>query len=153
MILGYCFEMSIYIYVRQCTAVIQNCRGKNVFILLIRQTEYRCYTGIKCRFSCVRIIRKNQKDYSDNSRYYRRGSYAWGMPNDESDLDVMIVVQDSQEKRHKRGKPGFEALWGLGISKDLLVYTQKELEKESANPATLAHKIIKNGKCIYDCFL
>jgi uncharacterized protein len=80
---------------------------------------------------------------------YLFGSYAWGVPTEDSDLDLLIVVDKSEEKSHKRGKPGFEALWGLCIAKDLLVYTKGELEKQATDPASLAHKVLKDGKVLY----
>lgn len=80
---------------------------------------------------------------------YLFGSYAWGTPTEDSDLDLLIVIEESDEKRHKRGKPGFEALWGMCISKDLIVYTKDELEKYSADPTSLVHKILKDGKALY----
>lgn len=38
---------------------------------------------------------------------YLFGSYAWGHPDDESDLDLLIVVDKSDEKSHRRCIPGF----------------------------------------------
>jgi len=80
---------------------------------------------------------------------YLFGSYAWGVPTEDSDLDLLIVIEASDEKRHKRGKPGFEALWGLCISKDLMVYTRSEVEKLSADPTSLVYKILKQGRLLY----
>ena len=80
---------------------------------------------------------------------YLFGSYAWGVPSQDSDLDLLIIIEESNEKRHKRGKPGFEALWGLCISKDLMVYTKNEVEKLSTDPESLVHKILKDGKLLY----
>lgn len=81
---------------------------------------------------------------------YLFGSYAWGTPNENSDLDLLIVVENSDEKkRHKRGKSGYESLWGLDISKDLLVYTKDELNKLAEGPNPFISKILKNGKLIY----
>jgi uncharacterized protein len=80
---------------------------------------------------------------------YLFGSYAWGSPTEDSDLDLLIIIEKSEEKRHKRGKPGFESLWGLCISKDLMVYTQEEVNALAADPSTLVHKILKDGKLIY----
>lgn len=80
---------------------------------------------------------------------YLFGSYAWGSPTEDSDLDFLIVIEESDEKRHKRGKPGFEALWGLCISKDIMVYTKHELESRSIDPTSLVHKILKDGKLLY----
>lgn len=80
---------------------------------------------------------------------YLFGSYAWGTPDEESDLDLLIVIEESNLPRHKRGKPGLEVLWGLGISKDLMVYTEEEFKKQSINPYSLVNKIYNKGKRLY----
>ena len=82
-------------------------------------------------------------------KIYLFGSYAWGYPTEDSDLDLLIVVDDSQEKKHKRSRPGYEALWGLGISKDLMIYTQHEFDQRANDPSSLMYKILKNGKVLY----
>ena len=35
-------------------------------------------------------------------KIYLFGSYAWGTPDEESDLDLLVVVKTSDEKSHKR---------------------------------------------------
>jgi predicted nucleotidyltransferase len=85
----------------------------------------------------------------DPLQIYLFGSYAWGIPNEDSDLDLLIVIDQSDEKRHRRGKPGFAALWGLCISKDLMVYTKAEFEKYSSDSTTLAYKVMHKGKLLY----
>jgi predicted nucleotidyltransferase len=54
---------------------------------------------------------------------YLFGSYAWGHPTDESDLDLLVVVENSEEKRYIRPVAGLLALFGLNISKDLIIST------------------------------
>ena len=85
----------------------------------------------------------------DPLQIYLFGSYAWGTPNDDSDLDLLVVVESSEEKRHKRSKIGFAALWGLGISKDLVVYTRAELAAYATDPNTLVAKVLKDGRELY----
>lgn len=80
---------------------------------------------------------------------YVFGSYAWGTPTEESDLDLLIVVDESTEKSYKRPVAGHHALRGLGIAKDLIVKTKKEFESSSGNVTTLVYKIKKDGKLIY----
>ena len=80
---------------------------------------------------------------------YLFGSYAWGTPTEDSDLDLLIVIDKSDEKSYKRPLPGQRALFGLGIPKDMIIYTKDEFEKYSKSPTTLCYKIKKDGELIY----
>ena len=80
---------------------------------------------------------------------YLFGSYAWGTPNEDSDLDILIVVEKSSEKSYRRPVSGHHALFGLMIPKDIIVYTQKEFKKSSNDETNLMFKIKKEGKKIY----
>jgi len=80
---------------------------------------------------------------------YLFGSYAWGTPTEDSDLDLLVVVEDSDEKSYERPIAGHRALIGLCISKDIIVYTKKEFEQYSKNMMSLCHKIEKDGEMLY----
>jgi predicted nucleotidyltransferase len=80
---------------------------------------------------------------------YLFGSYAWGNPNEDSDLDLLIVVDKSDERPIKRSFEGYKALWGLGISKDIIVYTSSEFESASQKEMSLSNKVKSHGKVIY----
>ena len=80
---------------------------------------------------------------------YLFGSYAWGSPTEDSDLDLLIVVDTSNERSFDRTRPGQRALFGLGVSKDMIVYTKEEFEKYAENITTLCHKIKNDGKVLY----
>jgi uncharacterized protein len=80
---------------------------------------------------------------------YLFGSYAWGTPTEDSDLDLLIVVDKSDEKSYNRSRPGQRALFGLCISKDLIIYTKDEFERISNDVTTLGYKIKKDGKVLY----
>lgn len=80
---------------------------------------------------------------------YLFGSYAWGTPTEDSDLDLLIVVDKSDEKSYKRPIPGYDALFGLGVPKDLIIYTKEEFDQRSKDITTLCYKIEKDGKVIY----
>lgn len=80
---------------------------------------------------------------------YLFGSYAWGHPDEESDLDLLVVIPESDEKSHRRSILGRRALWELDIPKDLIVYTQDEFNARIADPTSLLHKIKNKGKVLY----
>ncbi len=52
-------------------------------------------------------------------KIYLFGSYAWGEPNEDSDLDLIIVVEESNEKFYKRPRIGYKALRGLGVAQKI----------------------------------
>ena len=80
---------------------------------------------------------------------YLFGSYAWGSPDEESDLDILVIVEGSDEKRFKRSLPASLVLRDLMVPKDILVVTKSEFEKSSNDVATLFYKIKHKGKKIY----
>jgi predicted nucleotidyltransferase len=81
---------------------------------------------------------------------YLFGSHAWGRPDEQSDLDVLIVVDKSDEKPYKRPRKGFESLRGLKIAKDIIVYTIDEFEELATDVTTLCYKIKKEGIKLYE---
>ena len=97
----------------------------------------------------IEEVKKRLIEVYDPLAIYLFGSYAWGFPTEDSDLDFLIVIDNSEEKRHKRSKPGYEVLWGLNISKDLMVYTKEELEARLADQNSLVYKIVNQGKVLY----
>ena len=78
------------------------------------------------------------------------GSYAYGMPKKESDLDLLVVVKESSLPRYKRSVPIYKALAGILIPKDIIVYTEKEIEEWSNVPLAFITTIIRKGKVIYE---
>ena len=81
---------------------------------------------------------------------YLFGSYAWGEPNSESDIDLLIVVNDDTSSEEKKGLKGQYALADLMIAKDLLVTTNREFNQRAEHPSTLYHKIKNEAIKIYE---
>jgi hypothetical protein len=61
----------------------------------------------------------------------------------------VIVVDDSQQKSYQRPLAGYDALFGMNIAKDIIVYTKAEFEAAAHNITTLGFKIKNNGKLLY----
>jgi predicted nucleotidyltransferase len=83
-------------------------------------------------------------------RIYLFGSYAWGEPTIDSDLDLLIIVASSEEKPYRRMKPAYQALRGMKVSKDILVYTEAEFENYAGEPASLFYKIKNEGVKLFE---
>lgn len=99
----------------------------------------------------IEEIKKRLIKIYDPLEIYLFGSYAWGKPDKDSDLDLLVVVdyiQDEQQ-RHKSLVQGYSILYDLGFSKDILLCSKEEFEQKSKNVTTLIHTIKHEGKQIY----
>lgn len=94
------------------------------------------------------IIQRLVETYSPLS-IYLFGSYAWGFPTDQSDLDVCIVIDKSDEPSYRRPVKGYHALFGLNVDTEIVVKTQSEFETSTSDITTLAYKIKNDGKILY----
>jgi predicted nucleotidyltransferase len=80
---------------------------------------------------------------------YLFGSYAWGKPTEDSDLDILVVVESDEDNWHKVLIRGYQALSGIRVSKDLLVCTKDDFEQGINDASTLNYKIKYQGRSIY----
>lgn len=80
---------------------------------------------------------------------YIFGSYAWGKPEEDSDLDLLVIIDEYKKDHYKTVSDGYKSLDGLGIYKDIIVYTKKEFDAACTDTSTLCNKIIHKGKKIY----
>jgi predicted nucleotidyltransferase len=81
-------------------------------------------------------------------RIYLFGSYAYGEPDENSDIDLCVVIENSFDE-HKVYMKAAKALCANDIVPcDLLVYTEKELFNFK-NPKGVENTIITKGKILY----
>jgi predicted nucleotidyltransferase len=78
------------------------------------------------------------------------GSHAWGTPNEDSDLDLLVIVSESDVPSTKREVRALHCIRGLLVPMDILVETRFEFEKFSSVRASLEHKILAKGKILYE---
>ena len=97
----------------------------------------------------IEEVKKRLVEVYNPLAIYIFGSYAWGNPTEDSDLDLLVVVDSSDEKSYKRPVKGHHVLFGLEISKDIIVYTRDEFEKSSNDITTLCYKIKNEGEKVY----
>ena len=77
------------------------------------------------------------------------GSHAWGTPNEDSDVDLLVIVSHSDEKPAQRAMRGYRCLNGLNVPKDVLVKTRAEVERFRHVYASLECEILERGKVLY----
>jgi len=77
------------------------------------------------------------------------GSQAWGVPDDGSDLDLLVIVAQSNQAPYQRAVRAQRALGNLLVSVDVFVKTRDEFNRFAHIPASLEHLILTRGKVIY----
>jgi predicted nucleotidyltransferase len=79
------------------------------------------------------------------------GSYAVEKANDESDLDLLVVVEDIDLPQHKRARGIRKHLWGItDIPKDIIVYTEKEIKEWQGVKSSFISNVLEYGKVVYE---
>ena len=76
------------------------------------------------------------------------GSYAYGTPTKDSDLDLLVIMP-TDEPMHKRVLKIRKMLRDFRIPKDIMVYTPQEVEKWKNASTAFVTSILKKGKVIY----
>ena len=77
------------------------------------------------------------------------GSWAWGKPTPDSDVDL-LVVKDTDETRRERERKMTDVLYPAGIAMDILVYTPAELEESINRKRNLfLEDIVHNGRVLF----
>ncbi|MEK7535871.1 MAG: nucleotidyltransferase domain-containing protein [Patescibacteria group bacterium] len=76
------------------------------------------------------------------------GSRAWGTPTTDSDVDLFIV-KNSSDQRIERARQVREIIWRSGIPVDLLVYTPDEIKSRLARRDFFIRDIMTKGRVLY----
>lgn len=77
------------------------------------------------------------------------GSHAWGKPNADSDLDLLVVVPYSDLSPTKRATAAYRCLRDIPYPLDILVRTTRELANYAKLPASLEYQIVSKGQRLY----
>ena len=77
------------------------------------------------------------------------GSYAWGKPTEDSDVDLFIIEKTEEPKRMRQIKLR-KWLFGSGLPMDLIVYTPEEVRERLKIKDFFIEEIINKGKVIYE---
>ena len=80
---------------------------------------------------------------------YLFGSYAYGTPRRGSDIDLLVVVEDSPLDAYARDAIAYRALGRIPLPIDVQVYTRAEFEERSALPTSFERTVRTKGKVIH----
>jgi predicted nucleotidyltransferase len=87
--------------------------------------------------------------YYSPSKIYLFGSYAWGSPTADSDIDLFIIKNTTKSQK-KRRRELRSLLFGSGVPFDLFIYTPNEVNKRLKIGDFFIKDIIKKGKVLYE---
>lgn len=94
-------------------------------------------------------IIKRIVDAVDPEKIILFGSYAYGTPHPDSDVDILVILT-TDLPRHKRPAVIHRALAGLLIPKDILVYTPAEVDEWKGVPQAFVTRVLRQGVVVYD---
>lgn len=77
------------------------------------------------------------------------GSRAWGRPQADSDVDLMIVVHDHPDTVTKALRRAYRCLRGLRFSKDILLRTVEDFQRNAVVVTSLEAQIQEKGRLLY----
>ena len=77
------------------------------------------------------------------------GSHAWGTPHEGSDVDLLVVVPQSDEPPIRRAQRAHRCLRGFRMPKDVLVETRHEVDLVKELNTSLENAILTRGRKLY----
>lgn len=77
------------------------------------------------------------------------GSHAWGVPTEDSDIDLFII-KDTNKSTREVARDIDGALWERTIPLDIIVYTPEKVAKWLKMGDFFISDIIHKGKILYE---
>jgi len=91
---------------------------------------------------------KNLKKYKPE-KIILFGSYAWGKPKKDSDIDILIIKK-TKESPYKRIPKARSYLHNINRAFDILVMKPEEVKRRLKLGDFFIKEIIKRGKVLYE---
>jgi predicted nucleotidyltransferase len=77
------------------------------------------------------------------------GSHAWGLPSEDSDIDLLIVLSNSNKPGYRRARDVYRSLRGLKLPVDVVVRTLDEVERGIRVKTSLERKVLEEGRVLH----
>ena len=76
------------------------------------------------------------------------GSYAWGVPDDDSDIDLFVIME-SNLRRDQRARQIEKIFSERTFPLDIIVYTPEEIKLSMKRGNSFIHEILTRGGVVY----
>lgn len=77
------------------------------------------------------------------------GSHAWGTPGEDSDVDLYVIVPESDLTPTQRATRAYRSLRGVRVPLDILVKTRAEADRMRRVHASLDCEVMERGRVLY----
>jgi len=95
------------------------------------------------------VVRRIVEGYQPD-RIILFGSYAYGTPHENSDLDLLIIKRDAEPKRMERAIAVRQLLWLTGAPPmDILIRTPAEMERAAGIFQSVETIAEQQGRLLY----
>ncbi|MCK4347075.1 MAG: nucleotidyltransferase domain-containing protein [Thermoplasmatales archaeon] len=98
----------------------------------------------------IRLVADKLKESYNPEKIILFGSYAWGLPDEDSDIDI-LVIKDTEKTPHRRNVNARKLVSSLrrGYGLDILVITPEELKSRLEIGDQFLQEIISRGETLY----
>ena len=77
------------------------------------------------------------------------GSHAYGEPNEDSDIDLLVIVSQSNEPRYRRSRLAYKALHGICVPTNVFIMTREEVKRKVNVRSSIISRVIHDGRVLY----
>jgi len=90
------------------------------------------------------------KDAIKPEKIYLFGSYASGQPNEDSDIDLLAIIPDTDKSLRDIAVKGRRSLWDIHFSFDLIVCTKFQFDRFRDVKNSIINEASYFGRIIYE---
>ncbi len=94
------------------------------------------------------MVEKLREEF-DPEKIILFGSYAYGEPTEDSDIDLMVVMETA-EQPHKRAVSLRKSLRAIRFPKDIVVKTPEEFARFKDIVGTIVYPAAHKGRVLYE---
>jgi predicted nucleotidyltransferase len=95
------------------------------------------------------LIADRLRDALSPVAIYLYGSYVYGTPRPHSDIDLVVIVEDTPLDPYERDAIAYRALGDIDAPIDVQVYTRTEFDERSALPVSFERTVKRKGRMFY----